>query len=87
MTTNPHTLTRARAGSTTDFGYRSLGSFAGPVPSHLLMPPAATTPAAAFGQGIGDGISSQPHHELRNMLVGYVVGRMVGQAIARVRNR
>ena len=87
MATNPHSVTHTRPGSTRDLGYHGLADYAGRVPSHLLTPPAPATPAASFGLGVADATYGQPHHVLRDIIAGYVVGRMVGQAIARVRYR
>jgi hypothetical protein len=84
--TNPYAITRARAGSTTDLGYRTLESFTGPIPQHVLVPPTVPGQARNFVQGVTDAMAGQSHHQVRDLLMGFVVGAVVGHQVARMRH-
>jgi len=83
---NPYKITRTRASSTRDLGYRSLADHAGPVPHGQPAQPIGHGQAAAFSQGIADA-GPQPHHAGRSFVMGLVVGAVVGDAVARMRGR
>jgi hypothetical protein len=86
MTTNSYRLTATHPGSTVGLGYHHLEDFAGPVP-HYAPTWQPTGPSASFAAGIGDASAGQQHHMLRSVVTGYLVGRVVGHGIARMRQR
>jgi hypothetical protein len=83
---NPYKITTTRPGSTASLGYRSLSDYTGPVTRQPPAPPGTSQPTA-FAQGVADAVDGQHHHVLRSMVVGYVVGAVVGHAVARMRHR
>lgn len=87
MTTNSYRITPTHPGSTVGLGYGHLSDYAtGPVlhPAPAWQPPGQT---ASFAQGLGDAYLGQQHHMLRNVVTGYIVGRIVGHELARMRQR
>ena len=83
-----HTFTPTRAGNTRGFSYHDLREYTGQVPQRRPVPtPAPAGQTASFRQGVVDASYGQPHHEMRAIVVGLVVGAVVGDRLARTRGR
>jgi hypothetical protein len=87
MTTNSYRISPTHPGSTVGLGYHQLSDYAtGPVlhPAPSWQPTGQT---ASFAAGLADASIGQQHHMLRRVVTGYIVGRVVGHGIARMRQR